>query len=119
MLSLRPYSWSRLSSSGAMPRLIVTNWRKMINHLMLETRILRMHSPEQGREKLNDYSNRHYFVIDWRKTVAFVLKILSFVRSRLLLIILGLSCELLYMLYFVRQFPLLKYYHSSTDMGYI
>jgi hypothetical protein len=78
-----------------------------------------MHSPEQGREKLNDYPNRHYFVVDWRKTVASVLKILSFIRSRLLLIILGLSCELLYMLYFVRQFPLLKYYHSSTDMGYI
>ena len=43
----------------------------------------------------------------------------SFIRSRLLLIIVGLSCELLYILYFVRQFPLLKYYQGLTDMGYI
>jgi hypothetical protein len=46
-------------------------------------------------------------------------KIASFIRSRLLLIIIGLNCESLYILYFVRQFPLLKYYRGLTDMGYI
>ena len=42
--------------------------------------------------------------------MVYVLKMLGFVRSHLLLIILGMSCEALYILYFVRHFSLLKYY---------
>ncbi|HEY4032354.1 MAG TPA: hypothetical protein VGL94_00125 [Ktedonobacteraceae bacterium] len=42
--------------------------------------------------------------------MVYILKMLGFVRSHLLLIILGMSCEVFYILYFVRQFSLLKYY---------
>ncbi|MBE3560557.1 MAG: hypothetical protein IMW89_15260 [Ktedonobacteraceae bacterium] len=46
-------------------------------------------------------------------------KFLAFVRSRLFLIVIGLTCELLYILCFVRQFPLLRYYQGLTDMANI
>src|SRR5690242_308520 len=45
-----------------------------------------------------------------------VLKALSFIRSRLLLVTLGVSCEALYILYFVRLFPLLQYYSALHDI---
>lgn len=48
--------------------------------------------------------------------MAYVLKALAFIRSRLLLIILGLGCEALYILYFVRVFPLLQYYQALHDI---
>jgi hypothetical protein len=48
-----------------------------------------------------------------------IAKVRAFIRSRLLLIMLGLGCELLYLLYFVHQFPLLQYYRVDIDMGYI
>jgi hypothetical protein len=45
--------------------------------------------------------------------------LLRFVRAHWLLILLGISCELLYGLYFVRQFPLLPYYSGPYhDMGW-
>lgn len=46
-------------------------------------------------------------------------KVLAFLRINLLVITLGIACEFLYLLYFVRQFPLLQYFHGLTDMGYI
>ncbi len=48
--------------------------------------------------------------------MTYVLKVLSFVRSRLLLITLGVSCEALYILYFVRSFPLVQYYQTNHDI---
>lgn len=41
----------------------------------------------------------------------------SFLRSHLQLITIGIGCELLYLLYFVWQFPLLRYYRGLTDLG--
>jgi hypothetical protein len=49
--------------------------------------------------------------------MTYVLKVLSFVRSRLLLITLGVSCEALYILYFVRSFPLVQYYQTNHDIN--
>jgi hypothetical protein len=46
-------------------------------------------------------------------------KTLSWFQRHALLIIAGISCELLYLFYFVRQFPLLSYYQSLTDIGYM
>lgn len=43
----------------------------------------------------------------------------SFLRTHLLLLLFGVLCELLYLGYFVRTFPLLQYYQGLTDMGYI
>src|SRR6266550_4069626 len=51
-----------------------------------------------------------------RKTMVYILKMLGFVRSHLLLIILGMSCEAFYILYFVRQFSLLKYYNHLYQL---
>jgi hypothetical protein len=48
--------------------------------------------------------------------MAYVSKVLAFVQSRLLLITLGISCEVLYVLYFVRLFPLLQYYQDIHDI---
>ncbi len=48
--------------------------------------------------------------------MTYVLKALSFLRSRLLLVTLGVSCEALYILYFVRLFPLLQYYSALHDI---
>src|SRR6266550_1562930 len=48
--------------------------------------------------------------------MTYILKVLSFIRSRLLLIILGMGCEALYILYFVRIFPLLQYYPALHDI---
>ncbi len=45
--------------------------------------------------------------------------ILSFLRSRILLIVVGISCELLYFFYFLQRFPLIRYYNDLTDMGMI
>jgi len=45
--------------------------------------------------------------------------IFYFLRSRLLLITIGISCELLYFFYLLRQFPLLRYYNEMLDMGMV
>ncbi|HCI80605.1 MAG TPA: hypothetical protein DHW02_13045, partial [Ktedonobacter sp.] len=44
-------------------------------------------------------------------------KIFPFVKAHLLLIIAGVSCEILYLAYLVRQFPLLRYYQGLRDIG--
>ncbi|MBV9258863.1 MAG: hypothetical protein JO215_12690 [Ktedonobacteraceae bacterium] len=46
-------------------------------------------------------------------------KPLSWCLRHALLIIAGISCELVYLFYFVRQFPLLSYYQRLTDIGYM
>ncbi len=46
-------------------------------------------------------------------------KILSVLKARALLITIGLICEMVYLLCFVRQFPLFRYYQSLTDLGAI
>jgi len=40
-------------------------------------------------------------------------------RARTALIAIGVICELVYLLYFVGQFPLLRYYRADIDMGTI
>jgi hypothetical protein len=44
-------------------------------------------------------------------------KINLYIRNHALLIIAGIGCELLYLLYFVRQFPLTQYYQELIDVG--
>ena len=51
--------------------------------------------------------------------MAHVLKALTFIRSRLLLIILGMSCEAFYILYFVHYFSLFRYYQDLHDITYM
>lgn len=45
--------------------------------------------------------------------------VLQLLRSRQTLLLLGVWCELLYALYFLRTFPLLRYYGGLTDLGNI
>ena len=45
-------------------------------------------------------------------------KSVLFLQSHLLLIIIGMICELFYLFYFVRTFPLLSHYQGLTDIGY-
>jgi len=40
-------------------------------------------------------------------------------RARVALVAIGVICELVYLLYFVWQFPLLRYYRTDIDMGTI
>lgn len=40
-------------------------------------------------------------------------------RARIALVAIGVICELVYLLYFVGQFPLLRYYRADIDMGTI
>lgn len=51
--------------------------------------------------------------------MVYFVKILRFIRSHLLLILLGMSCEAFYVLYFVRQFSLLKYFQNLHDITYM
>lgn len=44
-------------------------------------------------------------------------RMFSFIKAHLLLIITGVSCEILYLEYLVRQFPLLHYYLELRDIG--
>lgn len=44
---------------------------------------------------------------------------LAFVRAHLALVTLGVLSELVYLLYFLRQFPLVRYYQVDIDMGTI
>jgi hypothetical protein len=53
------------------------------------------------------------------KTMVFFKKGMTFLQSHLLLIITGIICELFYLFYFVRQFPLLSHYQGLTDIGYM
>ncbi|GAC1506323.1 MAG: hypothetical protein NVS2B12_20750 [Ktedonobacteraceae bacterium] len=46
-------------------------------------------------------------------------QLLSLLRVRILLVVVGLMCELIYVLCFVTQLPLLRYYQGLTDLGYI
>jgi alpha-1,6-mannosyltransferase len=46
-------------------------------------------------------------------------KYILFLQSHLWLIIAGVACEIFYLFYFVRQFPLLSHYQSLTDIGYM
>jgi hypothetical protein len=46
-------------------------------------------------------------------------KLLAFLHTRLLLVLVGVSCECLYFFYLERQFPLLSHYTELTDMGII
>ncbi len=46
-------------------------------------------------------------------------KCMQFLRSHLLLIVTGSLCELFYLFYFLRQFPLLSHYQALADMGYM
>ncbi len=46
-------------------------------------------------------------------------KSLPWFQRHALLIIAGIGCELLYLFYFVRQFPLLNYYQGLSDIGYM
>ncbi len=46
-------------------------------------------------------------------------KALFFVRAHLFLITVGICCEIIYLLYFVRRLPLLPYYQRLIDMGQI
>src|SRR6266702_5515453 len=41
----------------------------------------------------------------------------TFLSARLALVLIGVSCEAFYFLYFVRQFPLLRYYNQLTEIG--
>ncbi len=54
-----------------------------------------------------------------RNARGFLPKIRSFLRKHLLLIIVGITCELFYLFYFVGQFGLLRYYHGLIDMARI
>ncbi len=45
--------------------------------------------------------------------------IVDFLRSRMALILTGVGCELLYLFYLLRQFPLLRYYNDMIDMGMV
>lgn len=47
----------------------------------------------------------------------YLAKAFSFLKSHLLLVIVGLGCEILYLEYLVRQFPLLGYYQGLIDIG--
>lgn len=53
------------------------------------------------------------------KMMIYTMKTLRFIRSHLLLIFLGISCEVFYLLYFVRQFPLFHYYDKLIDLTYM
>ncbi len=46
----------------------------------------------------------------------FFKKSMLFFQSHLLLITTGVICELFYLFYFVRQFPLLSHYRKLTDI---
>lgn len=46
-------------------------------------------------------------------------KTLAFLRSRLALLLIGITSEILYLFYLLRQFPLLRFYQDLTDMGII
>src|SRR5450432_2076084 len=46
-------------------------------------------------------------------------KSLHWLQRHALLIIAGSGCELLYLFYFVRQFPLLNHYQRLSDIGYM
>ncbi len=46
-------------------------------------------------------------------------KVLSLLKARALLVTIGLLCEIVYLLCFLQQFPLLRYYQSLTDLGSI
>lgn len=48
-----------------------------------------------------------------------IVKMLRFIQSHLLLILLGISCEAFYILYFFHQFSLLKYYQGLHDLTYM
>jgi len=50
-------------------------------------------------------------------SIIWCMPFLHFLRLRLPVIILGLCSECAYLLYFVRQFPLLTYYQRDIDMG--
>lgn len=41
----------------------------------------------------------------------------TFLSARLALVLIGVSCEAFYFLYFVHQFPLLRYYNQLTEIG--
>jgi alpha-1,6-mannosyltransferase len=47
----------------------------------------------------------------------YLIKINPYIRNHALLFIAGVGCELLYLLYFVRQFPLTQYYRELIDVG--
>lgn len=47
------------------------------------------------------------------------LKIRFFLHKHLILIVIGIVCELFYIFYFVRQFSLLQYYRGRIDMSQI
>ena len=49
----------------------------------------------------------------------FLLKLKIYLHKHLILIIIGIICELFYIFYFVRQFSLLQYYHGLIDMSQI
>jgi hypothetical protein len=44
-------------------------------------------------------------------------KTFSLLKSHLLLVTVGLGCEILYLIYLIRQFPLLSYYQDLRDIG--
>jgi hypothetical protein len=46
-------------------------------------------------------------------------RIIAFLREHRLLILIGIVSELFYVFFFVRQFPLLQYYHGLIDMAQI
>ncbi|MBV9689363.1 MAG: hypothetical protein JO202_06605 [Ktedonobacteraceae bacterium] len=46
-------------------------------------------------------------------------KLGTFLRQHVLLILIGITCEFLYLFYFVRQFGLFQYYGGLTDMARI
>jgi len=48
--------------------------------------------------------------LDWRKLSVFL-------QSHIWLILLGTSCEVVYLVYLLHDFPLLGHYHDLTDMG--
>jgi hypothetical protein len=44
-------------------------------------------------------------------------KVYTFLSARLMLILVGISCEAVYFFYFVRMFPLTRYYNQLTEIG--
>jgi hypothetical protein len=53
----------------------------------------------------------------YRVTLSALTRAYTFLSARLALVLIGISCEAFYFLYFLHQYPLLRYYDQLTEIG--